>query len=217
MLSLKNVTVVMDSIIAVEDVSLEISAGEYVCLVGANGSGKSSLLKAILGLVPIRSGSVELSVPRSKVAYIAQIDGSARDFPATVGEVVLSGTQKPGTLPFYTRGDRRAAQEAMRDLGLHDLADRPVGHLSGGQRQRVFLARALCRNPELILLDEPCAGLDAASARELYAMLAALNAGGVTVLMATHDLHEVEHLPVRVIALERSLLYDGNAEGWCGE
>ena len=215
--SINRLTVVMDQIVAVEDISFDIKKGEYVCLVGANGSGKSSLLKAILGLLPARSGSVTLGVPKSEVAYLAQIDGAARDFPATVSEVVLCGTQTAGKSAFYSREDRKRADEAMRSLNIHELAGRPIGHLSGGQRQRVFLARALCRQPSLLLLDEPCAGLDSASARELYGILNDLHAGGVTILMATHDLHEIEDQPVRVVALERTLLFDGGIGEWHGK
>ncbi|MCR4818128.1 MAG: ABC transporter ATP-binding protein [Fretibacterium sp.] len=210
MLRLENVTVRYGGTVAVDGVSLAVEEGELLCVAGSNGSGKSTLLRGILGLVPLAEGRVE----RGRAAYVPQAEDSGPDFPATVWEVVLTGTQRPGwQLPLYSRSNRRAAAKALADLGLTRLARQGVGTLSGGQMQRVLLARALCGHAGLLLLDEPCAGLDPAMRRVLYDLLGRLRRDeGKTVLMVTHDLNEVRAfagqgpIPPRVAVMEHGKL-----------
>jgi len=215
-LKVQNVTLTYGDIIAVADATLAVDRNEYVCLVGANGSGKSTLLRAILGLVPLRSGKIELSVSLDAIAYLPQVRSVVRGFPATVAEVVLTGTQKKKQrLPFYTRQDRASAAEAMDMLGISGLRNKRIGSLSGGQQQRVLLARALCRKPAVLILDEPFTGLDPQITADMYDLLHRLNAvQAVTIVMASHDLHEVVKYASRVIALNRSVIFDGRAEEW---
>ena len=188
--TLENVTVRYGALTALDRVSLSVDEGEFLCVAGSNGSGKSTLLKAAIGLAPVESGHVVLN---GSVGYAPQA-GSAteaeRMFPATVREVVLTGTQRPRHF-FMSRNDREAAEKALGDFGLTDLADRMIGELSGGQVQRVFLARALCAPHELLLLDEPCAGLDPSMRRILYDMLLRLSKNGTAVVMVTHELGEL--------------------------
>lgn len=188
-LKLEEVTVRYGGTVAVDGVSLAVEEGELLCVVGSNGSGKSTLLRGILGLVPLAGGKVE----RGRTAYVPQAEDSSRDFPATVWEVVLTGTQRPGWgLPLYSRSNKRAAAKALAGLGLTRLARQGVGTLSGGQMRRVLLARALCGHAGLLLLDEPCTGLDPAMRRVLYDLLGRLRRDeGTAVLMVTHDLNEV--------------------------
>ena len=140
-----------------------------------------------------------------------------RDFPATVREVVLAGMQRSGRrFPFYTREDRKKAADAMETLDITDLADYRIGNLSGGQKQRVLLARALCREPKLLILDEPCAGLDPAITAEFYSLIDHINKKqGVTILMVSHDLDQVEQYASHIIMMNQTVEFDGDHEAWC--
>ena len=176
---------------AVNGVSLTAGAGEMVFITGANGSGKSTLTKGIAGLLPLSSGTL---VRTPRMSYVPQYEEADRDFPARAGEIVLTGTQRPRKL-FHTRNDRNQAESAMKALGIYDLADREIRTLSGGQLRRVFLARAICGKPELLLLDEPCAGLDAHSHEVLFSILRGMMSEGCAVVMVTHDISDIDGIP----------------------
>ena len=176
---------------AVNGVSLTANAGEMVFITGANGSGKSTLTKGIAGLLPLSSGTL---VRTPRMSYVPQYEEADRDFPARAGEIVLTGTQRPGKL-FHTRNDRNQAESAMKALGIYDLADKEIRTLSGGQLRRVFLARAICGKPELLLLDEPCAGLDAHSHEVLFSILRGIMSEGCAVVMVTHDISDIDGIP----------------------
>jgi zinc transport system ATP-binding protein len=214
--SISGVTINYGGIVAVENANFSIENGEYTCLIGANGSGKSTLIKGILGLLPINNGEITLGVDREKISYIPQVNHIERDFPATVKEVVISGTQKADKkLPFYNKQDRTAALAAMERLGISDLKNRKIGNLSGGQQQRVMLARALCREPKLLILDEPCSGLDPKITEEFYNILSHLNKDeGVSIFMTSHDLVEVSKYAGKVIVLNRKVEFAGSIENW---
>ncbi|MDR1378059.1 MAG: ABC transporter ATP-binding protein [Synergistaceae bacterium] len=215
-LTVENLSVSYGSVLALEDISFKVEEGEFFCVVGANGSGKSTLIKGILGLIPLAKGTAVFSVERERISYVPQSETADRDFPATVREIVLTGTQKTGwRLPFYTKEDRRAADEALSFFGIEALGSCQIGELSGGQRQRALLARAMCRNPALLFLDEPCAGLDANAKKAFYAMLADWNRQRkVTVVMVSHDLDDVKTYADRVAVLARKLLFLGGASSW---
>ena len=183
---------------AVNDVSLSAMSGDMIFITGANGSGKSTLTKGIAGLLPLSSG--ELTRTR-RMSYVPQFEDADKNFPARVNEIVLTGRQRPGKL-FYTREDREHAMNAMRELGIDSLSENEIRTLSGGQLRRVFLARAVCGEPELLLLDEPCAGLDAESHEVLFSMLRRLLSNGCAVLMVTHDISDIEWINAgRIIKL----------------
>ena len=212
-LEVKDVSVIYsdDKRVAVEHASFKIEAGEYACIIGSNGSGKSTLVKGIVGLVPITSGQVIHQLSPEQYAYLSQITEIERDFPATVREVVLTGL-----FPFYTREDKKKAAEAMEMLSISDLADYRIGNLSGGQKQRVLLARALCREPKLLILDEPCAGLDPAITAEFYSLIDHINKEqGVTILMVSHDLDQVEQYASHIIMMNQTVEFDGDHDAWC--
>ena len=200
----------------VENVSFELMKGEILCLIGANGSGKSTLIKGILGLMPAAKGKIELTCGREKLAYLAQLNTAERDFPATVKEIVLSGTQTAGRrLPFYTKADRQAAEEAMRLLKIEEFAGRRIGHLSGGQQQRVLLARAMARRPEVLILDEPCSALDPAITAELYELFDSLRRElGLSILISTHDWDYVARSGDRVLVLNQDMEFIGTKDEW---
>ena len=216
LLALSHVSIAYGSTVAVEDVSFDVAEGEFFCIVGANGSGKSTLIRGILGLTPLAGGRVDLEAGLDGAAYVPQVEGADRDFPATVWEIVLTGTQRRGRrIPFYTRSDKDAASAALDAFEIADLTGRRIGKLSGGQMQRVLLARAMCRGPKLLFLDEPCSGLDADSRRGFYELLARLHRERrTTIVMVSHDLDEVAARASRVAVMARRLLFVGSTDAW---
>lgn len=193
-----------------------VAAGDYLVILGENGAGKTTLCKAILGLSPPIAGRVELAEglsPRD-IGYLAQQTAVQRTFPASVREIVRSGCQgRMGLRPFYTRAEKRMAEENMARLGIAHLADRCYRDLSGGQQQRVLLARALLAAGKVLLLDEPVSGLDPEAAAEMYAILRALHRSGVTILMITHDVKTALADATHVLHLGESVFW-GTAEAY---
>lgn len=190
--SCKDLTLGYDGRAVAENLNFEAEKGDYLCIIGENGTGKSTLIKTLLGLNKPLSGEIkrEASFSPRRIGYMPQKTPMQKDFPASVREVVLSGCLGgKGFWSFYTKADRKKAAEVMERLDISGLADRCIRELSGGQQQRVFLARAMCAAKDVLLVDEPCAGLDAGGSAELYALLDELHrADGMTVLMVTHDL-----------------------------
>ena len=183
----------------INDVSVCAMPKEIIFITGSNGSGKSTLTKGIAGLLPLSSGELTRT---KRMSYVPQTEEADKNFPARVNEIVLTGRQRPGKL-FYTHEDRTAAMNAMCELGIDSLADNEIRTLSGGQLRRVFLARAICGEPELLLLDEPCAGLDAESHEVLFSLLRKLLSNGCAVLMVTHDISDIEWISTgRIIKLK---------------
>ncbi|HET6879862.1 MAG TPA: metal ABC transporter ATP-binding protein [Pirellulales bacterium] len=179
------------------DVDLTIERPSLVGIVGPNGAGKSTLIKAVLGLVPLASGKVQLfgqpaARQRQLVGYVPQRESVDWDFPVSVLDVVLMGTY--GRLGWFRRpgrAEREWAMECLRHVGLADFARRQIGQLSGGQQQRTFLARALAQRAEIYFMDEPMAGVDAATERVIFSLLRELRESGKTVLVVHHDLRTV--------------------------
>lgn len=190
----ENISVGYEDGIVVSDVSFELNRGDYVCIVGENGAGKSSLLKGILGLAKIQGGKLEYGdgMSRADVGYLPQQKDYQKNFPATVKEVVMSGfLNKMGLRPYYNRAEKAKAMEILSDFGMADYVRASFGSLSGGQKQRVLLARAMCATDKLLLLDEPTTGLDPVATEELYELLKRLNREKkTTILMVSHDLNK---------------------------
>jgi zinc transport system ATP-binding protein len=192
----------------VRQVDLHVRAGEFVTLLGANGSGKSTLVRAIVGLVPLASGSVELfgsPVTRfadwRRLGYVPQRSTAESGVPATVREVVGTGRLARRRLGWSGRADRAAVAEAIELVRLSDRSTDSVARLSGGQQQRVMIARALAGRPDLLVLDEPTAGVDHASQLVLADIFAELVARGTTVLLVTHELGPLAPLVDRAVVL----------------
>lgn len=194
-----------------EDVSLEVRAGEFLAIVGPNGSGKTSLLKIILGLLAPTAGEVRVlgrsaREARAAIGYCPQHAAFPKRFPVDVRQVVLSGRMRPGLGPvWYGAADREAAREAMALCEVSGLSGRALSTLSGGQLQRVLLARALAGAPELLLLDEPTASADPRMEQALYDLLQRLNSR-MTILVVSHDIAFVSRYVTRVACVNRNLV-----------
>ena len=216
LLTLKDVRLEYDRMTAVDNVNLTVGENEYICLVGSNGSGKSTLLKGILGLHPAASGTIKLHIPEKETAYLPQTSLADRDFPATVREVVSTGRQwGKNAYCRYSPEDRQAIDEALELLHITDIANRRIGALSGGQQQRAYLARALCRKPHLLLLDEPCSGLDPQITAQFYELLGTLQKEtGMSIMMTSHDLDEVAKCASRVVVINHTVEFDGKTHDW---
>jgi len=200
------------------DVSLAVAGGDVVAILGANGSGKSTLIRAVLGLVPLSGGEIDLfGVPRAKfrnwerVGYVPQRLGAGSGVPATVGEVVASGRlARRGIFRWPGAADKAAVRAALTDVGLETRISDPVATLSGGQQQRTLIARALAGAPDLLILDEPTAGVDADSQEAFAATLTRFQARGGTVLLVAHELGPLEPLIDRAVVVhDGRIAYEG--------
>ena len=216
-LEVKDLKVSYSNHTALENINFSVEEGEYICLVGENGSGKSTLIKTIVGLHKEDEGKVDMKISLDQVSYLAQTNLKDLNFPATAKEIILSGTQKHGKFPFYNKNDKELYKKVIKELKIEDIQNKRIGNLSGGQKQRVLIARALIREPKLLILDEPSTGLDYNITKELYTILKELNKQkDMTIIMAAHDLDEINRENVRIICLAKTVKYDGNIEGWKG-
>lgn len=208
------VTVRYGAVTALDDVTVAIAPGAVTALVGMNGAGKSTLFGAITGRLRPHTGRIEVlggtadSARRAgRVAVMPQSDGVDADFPLTVADVVAQG--RYGRLGLTRRlkpADRAAVTDALARVQLSELAERPIGALSGGQRRRAFVARALAQEADVLLLDEPYAGVDVVSEQLIADVLSDLAARGRTVLVSTHDLATLPDRADRVILLARRII-----------
>jgi len=216
-IELRGVSFAYDSTPILEDVCLDVPLRDFACMVGPNGGGKTTLLKLILGLLAPARGQIRVfggppEAARRRIGYTPQHAQVDNRFPVSVADVVLMGRiGKAETVGPYRRAHREAAWEALREVGLADLRHRAFGDLSGGQRQRVLIARALAAEPELLLLDEPTANLDAPAESELYELLKRLN-DRLTIIMVTHDLGFVSRFVKTVICVKRCVVVHPTSE-----
>ncbi len=201
-----------------EGVDLAVGLGEFVAIAGPNGGGKTTLLRVVLGLEQPTSGSASLFCEpaarcsrRSAIAYLAQRAQAGGEAPVTVREVVSAGRLAAGPLfGQLRRSDRVIVDEAIARVGLTASAARPLRTLSGGMQQRAFIAKALAAKPELLVLDEPTTGVDAASQESLAELLAELHGElGVTILYVSHEFGAVEKFVQRVVLVRGGIVFDG--------
>ena len=207
-----------DAFCALKDISFQIAPGDSVALIGKNGSGKSTLVKGLLGLMNPVSGTIEYGdgLTRQDIGYVPQQTNVQRDFPASVQEVVLSGTiGRGGHTLFYTPEQKKTAARAMERLGIRDLEKCCFRELSGGQQQRVRLARAFCAAGQLLLLDEPTAGLDPMVSGDFYGLIEELNRkNGITVIMVSHDMGPSLRSATHVLHIKHHPLFFGEREDY---
>ena len=204
---LDNLHVAWDANLVLHGISAQVPQGQAVAITGANGSGKSTLLRALLGNAPVTVGRVFLfghdtadprHLPWNRIGYVPQRAASAGGVSSSALEVVRSGLMGPGRW-WNLPGDRAKAVEALHHVGLAHRANDPMSILSGGQQQRVLIARALVRNPDLLIMDEPMAGIDANSRRRLAAVVGDAKKRGTTILVVLHELGELGPLLDREI------------------
>ena len=183
------------------NINMEINEGEFVAIIGENGSGKSSLIKCILGLNKIQKGKITVN---DRIGYLPQLTEIQNSFPATIEEIVLSGTIPDNVLKiFYTKDDRKKAEDVMKKLNLYDMRKKCFDELSGGQRQRVLIARALCSTDKIIILDEPVNSLDSKVVSGIYDILNDLYRNkGITIVMVSHDVERCIKYCSRIIEME---------------
>ncbi|MGW1624266.1 metal ABC transporter ATP-binding protein [Streptomyces sp. NPDC002172] len=216
-ISLRGVTAELGSRPVLRGIDLTVHRGEVVALLGANGSGKSTAIRTIIGQVPASGGEIALfGTPRrafrdwSRVGYVPQRTTAAGGVPATVTEVVSAGRLSRTRFGLFRRADHAAVRHALDLVGMADRAKDNVEALSGGQHQRVLIARALVTEPELLIMDEPMAGVDLASQEILAGTLREQVAQGTTVLLVLHELGPLEPLIDRAVVLrDGCVLHDG--------
>ncbi len=186
------------------NLTFSVNKGDCLCIVGENGTGKSTLIKALLGLKAPSCGRITYGegLKSTAIGYLPQRTDAQKDFPASVWEVVLSGRlNQHNLIGFYNKTDKQTASDQMERLHIGHLKNKSFAELSGGQQQRVLLARALCAASDLILLDEPVSGLDPVASADLYATIETLNREGMTVIMVSHDLFSSLKCATRVLWL----------------
>jgi len=198
------------------NIYLNIQSGNVYGVIGPNGAGKSTLFKSILGLLVPNAGEIEVLGTtvhdvRQKIAYVPQKDDVDWQFPATVFDIVMMGRYPYKSLfNRLDNQDKQIAMNALEQIGIADLKDRQIGALSGGQQQRVFIARALCQQAEIFLLDEPFVGIDITTEETIIRILKELASKGKTLLVVHHDLSTVENYFNKVILLNQRLLAYGD-------
>lgn len=175
------------------DINFEINEGDYLCIIGSNGAGKSTLIKTLLGFIPKIDGTLNININPGEIAYLPQQSEIQKEFPASVMEIVLSGRLNGKIKPFFTKEDKQIAISNMKKMGILDLKDKSYKALSGGQQQRVLLARALCGNKKILLLDEPVTGLDIEMTKLMYDIIEKLNKEKITIIMISHDIDSIKY------------------------
>jgi manganese/zinc/iron transport system ATP- binding protein len=197
------------------DVDLSLPEGQLIGIIGPNGAGKSTLLKAIMGLLPLNSGYIQingkpLEEMRHKISYVPQRESVDWDFPTSVYEVVMMG--RYGQLGLFSRpkkADAEIVMDSLRKVGMDEFKNRQISQLSGGQQQRVFLARALAQQADIYFMDEPFAGVDAATEKAIIKLLGEMSAQNKTVIVVHHDLQSVAKYFDWIILLNMRLVASG--------
>ena len=213
----KDVTLGYENKVVAKNLNFKIDQGDYLCVVGENGTGKSTLIKTLLGLIKPLNGEVIANVQGKNhkgVGYLPQQTQAQKDFPASVWEVVLSGVlNNDHRCPFYNKKDKAEAEKNMEKLNILDLKKRCYRELSGGQQQRVLLARALCATDSVLILDEPVTGIDPAASMELYETIKDLNKKeNVTIIMVSHDIKNALNYATHILHLEQEKDFFGTVE-----
>ncbi|HUR30195.1 MAG TPA: metal ABC transporter ATP-binding protein [Saprospiraceae bacterium] len=217
-ISVEGLSVSYDKKRVLTNVYLHLEEGKVIGVLGPNGAGKSTLFKAILGLLDQNSGTVkifgkDISESRRRIAYVPQRDEVDWSFPATVKDVVMMGRYPAKNIwQRMDALDHQKAAEAMEELSITDLAKRQIGALSGGQQQRVFLARALCQEADILLLDEPFVGVDITTEEHIIRVLRKLSKEGKTLLVVHHDLATVKEYFDQVILINQRVIAYGDTD-----
>jgi len=211
LVEIQNLSVAYDSKMVLEDASFSIYENDFIGVIGPNGGGKTTLLKAILGLIEISSGSIsfhgEMEIRGSKIGYLPQVNKFDNRFPISVYDVILSGlvNQKNWKSGFLKK-EKSKVDEIIHSLGIENIAHKPIGELSGGQMQRVFLGRAIVSEPKLLILDEPDTYVDNQFESELYKRLNELNKV-MAILLVSHDVGTISTYVKSIACVNKELHY----------
>lgn len=220
LITCKDVAVGYEGEAVCSGITASINRGDYLCIIGENGAGKSTFVKTLVGLLRPLAGHIAFGnsgdsfstrgARAPRVGYLSQRTQAQKDFPASVQEVVYSGFDGASKLrPFRTAEEKNRARQALRRTGVENLIKRRFGSLSGGQQQRVLLARALCASDELLVLDEPVAGLDPQATEGFYQLLSALNKENeTTIIMVSHDLGNALEFATHVLLVSKQPRFD---------
>lgn len=199
LINIKNLFFKYQKTEVLENVNLTIKDDDFLAIIGPNGGGKSTLLKLILGLLPLQSGTIEKNIENNQVGYVPQNTNLNIDFPITALEVVLMGHISSKKRLFgYSKDEISCAIESLNQVGMKDFANKKIGDLSGGQRQRVFIARALCSNPKIMLLDEPTNALDEDSENRILDILSKIDK---SMIIVSHHKSFIEKIVSKIYNL----------------
>jgi zinc transport system ATP-binding protein len=193
-LNITNLTFAYHKDNILEDINLEVKQNDFIAIIGPNGGGKSTLLKLILGINNIQKGSIDKI---SSIGYVPQNTNINTSFPIKVIDVVLMGLSKQKI---------SNAKNALQQVGMQDYINTKIGSLSGGQRQRVMIARALCTNPKLLLLDEPTSSIDVEGQKQIYELLKVLNKH-ITIVVVSHDISIILGYATKVAHINKTLTF----------
>jgi len=216
LLEINNLSHSYEQKIALSSINLKVNSGDFLAIIGPNGGGKSTLIKLIMGLIPIKEGSIKLfgkSVKngRNHVGYLPQIQNAKEDFPITVEDVVALSRLKNKWLLPLTKQDYKIANHCLAKVEISHLGKRTLDTLSGGEKQRVYLARALVNSPKLLILDEPTTSVDIQAERSIYTLLKELNKT-LAIVIVSHDLSAVPQLVNKIACLNKKLIFHENSE-----
>lgn len=215
-LTVKDLSVTYSGKKVISDINFTAEDGDFLVIFGENGSGKSSLVKALLGLKAPSDGKITFGdgVRHSEIGYLPQMTPEQKDFPASAMEVVLSGClNSMGLKPFYGKKEKALAKKNMELLSVYDLKSECFRTLSGGQKQRILLARALCAAKKLLILDEPVSGLDPVATKDFYEAITLINNTGVCIIMVSHDTESALSVAKHVLDIgNHTVLFFGTAE-----
>lgn len=215
-IELKNVSINFNELSILHDINLSVDEKDFMAILGPNGGGKSTLLKTILGLLTPDTGEVRVfgrkpEDARHLIGYLPQHVSFDHDFPITVFDTVLSGLYR-GLFRGHTDDDKKAVPKALKAVEMLHLQNRQISKLSGGQMQRVFIARAIVREPKLLLMDEPMASIDPEMQRSFYELLSQLK-DKMAIVLVSHDVGTVSTHVDKIACLNRKLYYHGPVEG----
>ncbi|QXM05087.1 metal ABC transporter ATP-binding protein [Crassaminicella indica] len=212
---IEGIDVFYNDVQVLNNINLKVKENDFLAIIGPNGGGKSTLLKAILGLIRLRTGCIKifdepLNKSKEIIGYVPQFSSFNKSFPITVKEVVLMGMLKKNNKLFmkFNSGEENKAERIMKKLDIFQLKDRQIGQLSGGQLQRVLIARALAVEPKILLLDEPTASLDANVKTQIFNILKDLNEE-MTIILVTHDMSAISTYVKNIACLNKELFYHG--------
>ncbi len=213
-LSVRSLSYSFGKIKVLDNIDLSLQKGDFLGVIGPNGAGKTTLLKLVLGIYPVKEGSI-IKLNPDRIGYVPQkVTNFDKNFPATVYEVVGMGIKK-GVPKLLRKHDEYKVLEVLKKVGMQKYMRRRIGELSGGQQQRVFIARSLVSEPEILFLDEPTTGVDIGTQNRFYELLKDLNRTGITVVLVSHDIGRITKYVKKIAYLNHKLVFYGEHKDFC--